>query len=174
MSNYIRHAMTEFRAAGWIDDRDMYVDEMQQAICEHVLKLLEVFADERHSGSSAPYAINVFKTLASFEPLVPLTGEDWEWNDVSHMSAGEKAYQNKRCSRVFKQEDRFDGQAYDIQGKVFIEHGYDEDGKETTYSYTSGDSHVPITFPYTPKTVKRYRKSDATPESPPQTEEGLL
>ena len=61
-------------------------------------------------------------------------------------------YQNKRCSRVFRQEDRFDGQAYDIQGKVFIEHGYDEDGKETTYSYTNSDSNVPVTFPYTPKT----------------------
>ena len=30
-----------------------------------------------------------------------------------------KIYQNKRCSRIFKQEDRFDGQAYDVNGKVF-------------------------------------------------------
>ena len=157
MSNYIRHAMTEFRAAGWIDDRDMYVDEMQQAICEHVLKLLEVFDGEGHSGSSAPYAINVFKTLASFEPLVPLTGEDWEWNDVSEYGGGTK-YQNKRCSRVFKDVD---GRTYDIEGKVFWEWWIDEDGVKRKSHYTCKESHIDIEFPYTPTREYVYRESGA-------------
>ena len=157
MSNYIRHAMTEFRAAGWIDDRDMYVDEMQQAICEHVLKLLDVFADEGHSGSSAPYAINVFKTLASFEPLVPLTGEDWEWNDISEYGGGTK-YQNKRCSRVFKD---IDGRTYDIEGKVFWEWWIDEDGVKRKSHYTCKESHIDIEFPYTPTREYVYRESGA-------------
>ena len=157
MSNYITHAMTEFRAAGWIDDRDMYVDEMQQAICEHVLKLLEVFDGEGHSGSSAPYAINVFKTLASFEPLVPLTGEDWEWNDVSEYGGGTK-YQNKRCSRVFKDVD---GRTYDIEGKVFWEWWIDEDGVKRKSHYTCKESHIDIEFPYTPTREYVYRESGA-------------
>ena len=150
--------MTEFRAAGWIDENSKYYDEMQQAICEHVLKLLEVFADEGHSGSSAPYAINVFKTLASFEPLVPLTGEDWEWNDISEYGGGTK-YQNKRCSRVFKD---IDGRTYDIEGKVFWKWWTNPETGEKSKSYfTNSNSHVYIEFPYTPTREYVYRKSEA-------------
>ena len=157
MSNYITHAMTEFRAAGWVDDSGNYCDEMQQAICEHVLKLLEVFDEAGHSGSSAPYAINVFKTLASFEPIVPLTGEDWEWNDISEYGGGTK-YQNKRCSRVFKD---IDGRTYDIEGKVFWEWWIDEDGVKRKSHYTCKESHIDIEFPYTPTREYVYRESGA-------------
>jgi len=73
MSNLHKHAMMEFKAAGWLNDDGEYLDEMQEAICRHVLALLDVFDDEGHSGSSAPYAINLFKTLAMFEPVAPLT-----------------------------------------------------------------------------------------------------
>jgi hypothetical protein len=139
MSNLNKHAIAEFKAAGWLDDTGAYIDEMQGAICEHVLDLLRVFADEGHSGSTAPYTVNMFKKLAMFEPLVPLSGEDWEWTEVS-----DGVFQNKRCSRVFKQADRFNGQPYDLDGRVFRE----PDGA----CYTSKDSMVPITFPYTPKT----------------------
>lgn len=137
----------EFRAAGWIDEHDVFKDEMQEAICMHVMKLLHVFSEEGHSGSTAPYAINLFKTLAMFEPIVPLTGEDWEWFDHGY------CMQNKRCSHVFKQADRFDGQPYDIQGRVFYEWLVDEEtGEKFKSSFTNSDSHTPITFPYTPKT----------------------
>lgn len=156
MSNLNKHALMEFRAAGWLNEDGSYKDEMQAAICEHVLTLLKVFSDEGHSGSSAPYAINLFKKLAMFDPIVPLTGEDWEWHETGH-----GCLQNKRCSHVFKQADRFDGQAYDIQGKVFYEWrerplDEDEEGypgmRHFKSSYTSKDSHVLITFPYTPIT----------------------
>lgn len=139
MSNLIKHAKNEFRAAGWADENGIIEDEMQAIICDHVLALLKIFSDEGHSGSTAPYAANMFKKLAMFEPIVPLTGEDWEWNEV-----GDGVMQNNRCSRVFKQADRFNGQAYDLDGKVFRDqHGL---------CYTSRDSLVPITFPYTPTT----------------------
>ena len=165
MSNLHSHALMEFKAAKWLDDEGKYSDEMQEAICKHVLKLLDVFADEGHSGSSAPYAVNVFKKLAMFEPLVPLTGEDWEWTETS-----EGVFQNKRCGHVFKQADRFDGQAYDIEGIVFYEwHERDLDPDEPGYPgktrfkshYTSSESRVPVTFPYTP--IKNYveRPSEA-------------
>ncbi len=156
MSNYLNHALNEFRAAGWINEYGEFKDEMQKDICEHVLKLLEVFGDEGHSGSSAPYAVKLFAKLAMFEPVVPLTGEDWEWEEVRDGS-----FQNKRCSHVFKQSDRFNGQAYDIHGRVFFEWcerplESDEDGypgvKKYKSCYTSADSRVPVIFPYTPKT----------------------
>lgn len=145
MSNLINHAHAEFRAAGWVDESGKFLDEMQEAICKHVLKLLEVFAEEGHSGSSAPYAINVFEKLAKFEPLVPLTGEEWEWVDV-----GDGVFQNKRCSHVFKQANRFDGQPYDIDAVVFWSWYTDENGEKFKSYFTSGDSFRAITFPYTP------------------------
>ena len=146
MSNTNHHAMMEFRAAGWVDEHGNFNDEMQQAICEHVLKLLAVFSDEGHSGTSAPHAVDLFKKLAMFEPIVPLTGEDWEWVDHGY------CMQNKRCGHVFKQPDRFDGQPYDGEGIVFWDWYTDEETGEKRKSYfTSRDSAVPITFPYTPK-----------------------
>ena len=159
---YKDHAMMEFRAAGWTDGDGKFNDEMQESICNHVLTLLEVFGEEGHSGSSAPYAIDLFKTLAMFEPVVPLTGEDWEWNCVSdNRTDGVEVYQNKRCSHVFKQSDRFDGQAYDINSRVFYEWFVDENGERHKSYYTCGESHVPITFPYTPTREYVYKESEA-------------
>lgn len=155
MSNYTDHAMMEFRAAGWIDETDNYTDEMQEAICNHVLKLLEVFNEEGHSGSSAPYAINMFEKLAKFEPIAPLTGEDWEWSDVSGMNGGKTWYQNKRCGHIFKD----DTGAYDSSGKVFYDwYIDDETGERYKSYYTSSDSRVYVTFPYSPTTVYEERK----------------
>ena len=148
MSNLHKHALDEFRAAGWTDENGKFNDEMQEAICTHILKLLDVFADEGHSGTTAPYTVDVFKKLAMFEPLVPLTGEDWEWVDVSEQS-GRTLWQNKRCSHVFKTEEG----AYDIDGIVWWDWYTDTETGEKQKSYfTSRESRVPVTFPYTPKT----------------------
>lgn len=152
MSNLMNHARDEFRAAGWTDENGKFEDKMQESICNHVLDLLRVFDNEGHSGSTAPYAIGVFKKLAMFEPLVPLTGQDWEWVEV-----GSGVFQNKRCSHVFKQTDRFDGQAYDIEAVVFYDWYTDEEtGEKHKSHYTCSDSFRPITFPYTP--TKEYKE----------------
>lgn len=143
--SYKSHAMREFKAAGWLNEDDTFKDEMQEMICNHVFKLLDVFSDEGHSGSSAPYAINLFTKLASWKPIAPLTGEDWEWADVSE-SSGRTLYQNKRLSSVFKEGE--DGIAYNIDGKVFWEWFKGEDGDVFKSYFTSRDSRVNITFPY--------------------------
>jgi hypothetical protein len=148
-NNYYKHAMQEFKACGWLNDNGDFKDKMQMMICEHVLSLLDVFADEGHSGTTAPYAIGLFKSLASFEPIGPITGEDWEWVEV-----GTGLFQNKRCGHVFKDVNVFNGQAYDMEGKIFYDLRKDEDGEEYKSCYTCIESRVPITFPYTP--VKEY------------------
>lgn len=132
MSNLIDHAKREL--VGY--DDSLYGDMLPKA----VLELLEVFSNQGHSGMSAPLVVQMFSKLAMFEPLGPLTGEDSEWNEVT-----DDVLQNNRCSTVFKQADRFDGQAYDIEGRVFRE----PDGS----CFTSSDSFTPITFPYTPTRV---------------------
>lgn len=126
---------------------------MQKRICEHVLKLLDVFSEEAHSGTTAPYAVKLFKTLAMFEPVVPLTGEDWEWSECTNMGKGpgfDSVFQNKRCGRVFKDSSRYGGQAYDTEAVIFYDMVENEEGVPYKSCYTSKDSVRVITFPYTP------------------------
>ena len=139
----LEHAKRELDAAGYVPkteypvyDEDGYVEEdpnLWMRLC--VLELIDVFAKQEHSGSSAPFCVALFQKLASYEPLGPLTGEDDEWVEV-----GPEVFQNARCSHVFKE----DGEVYDINGKVFRE----PDGM----CYTNHESRVPVTFPYDPVT----------------------
>ena len=118
-------------------------DEMNVAMRKHILHMVDEFADEEHSGFSASYAINILTKLLSFKPLSPLTGEDDEWNEV-----GDGWYQNKRASDVFKDNDG----PYWGQGRVFWEWWTDpeiNEGKPYKSYFTSKNSRVPITFPFT-------------------------
>jgi hypothetical protein len=134
LSNLIDFAKKELDIVGMKEDDS---EISNRAMREHILKMIEVFSDEGHSGFSANYAVAILQKLLKFEPLSPLTGEDSEWNLISEK---ENLYQNKRCSHVFREN----GKAYDIHGKVFVQ--------ENGSAYTSRDSRVDVTFPYTPKT----------------------
>ena len=136
-SALILHAKREMAAIGYAPTDVDQEDGPNLWIQQNVLELLRVFSKQGHSGSSAPYCIEMFTKLALFKPLGPLTGEDSEWVEV-----GEGLFQNVRCSRVFKDAT---GRAYDIDGIVF------RDANGTTY--TSKESHVDVSFPYWPTTV---------------------
>jgi len=131
-------ARRELLAAGM--DPDGPEDDPNTWMAQGTLALIALFAEQGHSGSSAPFAIKLFSKLAAQEPWGPLKGDDAEWMEV-----GPGVFQNLRCSHVFKQADRFDGQAYDLDGRIFRE--------PSGACYTSRDSMVPITFPYTPTRV---------------------
>lgn len=120
------------RAAGLYDADADY----RGAIPAAVEEIVKVFAAQGHSGGSAAVTLRIVEKLLRFEPLVPLTGAEEEWVEVM-----EGIWQNKRCGRVFKEAD---GQAYDIEGKVFTD--------EHECSFTNRESRVPVTFPYTPRT----------------------
>lgn len=134
----IRHARIELEAMGY--DLDDSEEGPNKWMVENVFDLLRVFSAQGHSGASAPYAVETFRKLALHEPLCPLNGELLEWVEV-----GPGVFQNKRCSHVFKQADRFNGQAYDLDGRVFRE--------PNGACYTNADSRVPIVFPYTPTRI---------------------
>lgn len=129
MSNLELHAKKEMEIAGLFGKDSDYGGLLGEA----VMKMVKVFADEGHTGLSANMAINIFQKVARFEPLTPLTGADNEWMEV-----GPGIFQNTRCSHVFKEG----GEAYDSNGKIFRE----PDG----LCFTSFESRVPVTFPYTP------------------------
>lgn len=153
MSNILEHAKRELDLIGMTADNE---EEMNRMMREHILKMIQVFADEGHSGFSANYAVNILSKLLKFEPISPLTGDDSEWTELDYGS--DMKYQNKRLSRVFKGAD---GRAYDIEGTVFYEwversldpeeEGYPGTKRFKSY-YTGRDSRTYITFPYTPTT----------------------
>ena len=152
----VNYAESELDRIGMTDDGDM-----NGMMRKHILHMVKEFADEGHSGFSANYALQCLEKLLKFKPLSPLTGEDDEWSEVTQIS-GYPHYQNKRCGSVFKNGK--DGEAYDIDGKVFWYWYTDEETGEKIKSYYTGyESRVPVTFPYEvpDKPIYEYRESNA-------------
>lgn len=152
----VAYAESELDRIGMIEDGDM-----NGMMRKHLVHMVHEFAEEGHSGFSASYALQCLKRLLNFKPLSPLTGEDDEWTEVTQIS-GYPHYQNKRCSSVFK--DGKDGEAYDIDGKVFWNWYTDkETGEQRKSYYTSRESRVPVTFPYEvpDEPMYEYRMSEA-------------
>lgn len=144
--SYQSHAALELKALGYNRETDTGPNRW---VYDNLMELLDVFDKQEHSGASASYVIDAFSKLSRFQPLSPLTGEDWEWGGEEN-----GIRQNKRCSTVFKDVD---GRAYNIDGRVF----QDSDG----HCWTSINSRVYVTFPYTPKTVYCSAEMDVAEEA---------
>ena len=153
----IDHAKTELEIAGLFDKEGDFYEGMTG---NAVMELIEIFSKQGHSGMSAPIVADIFKKLANYEPLGPITGKDEEWSDVRDLGNGKPWYQNKRCSALFK--DGKDGRPYYIDAVI------KRDQRGVTWSgmawlseedYKSGDRSKMIdkkgyikSFPFTPKT----------------------
>jgi len=97
-----QHAQTELELAGYFkEDSDFYGGMTGKAVME----LIEVFANQGHSGMSAGIVAGLFNKLAKYEPLQGITGRDEEWVEAYNDKDGQPVYQNKRCSAVFKHSD---------------------------------------------------------------------
>ena len=116
----------------------------------HILKIVEIFANEGHTRFTAHYAISLISKLLRFQLLTPLTGDHSEWNEVGEekMKDGtiETLFQNNREGSIFKVGEN--GEAYTIDGKIFS----DDDGETW---WTNYESRVSVTFPYIPKEPER-------------------
>ena len=147
-------AKRELDAAGYTESSE--TDNINAMMRRDVLQLLEMFAEQGHSGMSAPFALKLFERLANWKPIAPLTGEPDEWTEV-----GPDMWQNKRASNVFKGED---GRAYWMDGIVFWEivkdNPEDINGEPYKIYYTSRDSRVYIdAFPWSMPEQPEYRES---------------
>jgi hypothetical protein len=141
-SNLEAYAESEMRWAGYFDG-----DEANEWMAQGVLDMVRVFSLQGQRGTDASAALQLFDTLARFQPIGPLTGDDGEWDDVTELS-GRPLWLNKRCSHVFKGSD---GQAYDSEAVIFEK----PNGERLT-------SRQFITFPYTPRSVVVRVPVDAT------------
>lgn len=141
----IDHAKREFLKLGY-NPIDECEDDPNKWIQENVLELLEVFVKQGHSGSSAPYVINLFKKLANQEPVAPIMCTDDEWYDVE-----DSVFQNNRCGAVFK--DDLNGNPYYLDAIVFVD---ENDSSFTGSAYNKTNDRITsrqhIKLPFTTKT----------------------
>jgi hypothetical protein len=119
--------------------------DMQFNMNDCIMELVQQFAKQDHSGSSAYYLIDVLNKLMSYQPLTPLTCDDSEWMNVSEHSdtSHGPVYQSIRCPAVFKVGDN---KPYYLDGFVFRE--------PNGVGFTSGDSRRYFTPPWTPRTIE--------------------
>jgi hypothetical protein len=75
-----------------------------------MLLIIKQFFTQWDSGGAVSVVIPQLNRLLRGLPLAPLTGEDDEWEDISHYDpTGPRLFQNKRCSSVFKKEVTVEG-----------------------------------------------------------------
>lgn len=141
-----------------------------------ILALCDKFGKSGQSGGSAPYTASAIsqavKKLMLQNPIMPMTGIDDEWVNVSEYGNGknemECAYQNRRCNGLFKNSE---GKSWYLDAIAWKE--------ENNICY-SGRALLPNgevfysrqyvkSFPFTPKTfyidvVKEILPSDWTQE----------
>lgn len=89
------YAQRELELAGLFSEDSDYGGMIGEAVME----LVEVFVKQGHSGFSAGMTLHLFRKVASFEPITPLTFEPEEWNHVH-----EDTYQHRRKPSVFSDD----------------------------------------------------------------------
>lgn len=92
MGNLETHANTELTRAGLFSKDSDYGGMIGDAVME----LVRVFAAQGHSGFSAGMTLEIFRLVASYKPLSPITSDPDEWMDVAA-----DLWQNRRQSSCF-------------------------------------------------------------------------
>lgn len=98
-ASLVEHAREELKRAGLFDGDSDYDGMLGPA----VMKVVEAFSGQGHSGTSAAISLALIEKLLRYEPLTPLTPEPSEWTDCSEMS-GEPLWQSKRDPRAFSKD----------------------------------------------------------------------
>lgn len=132
VSNIVDYAKNELDLLG----RDE--DGIQDSVNKNILDIIEIFAEQGHSGFTAGYVLGMLERLLRWKPIKPLTGEEDEWNEPNKLG---RHRQNKRCGSVFLDEN---GIATDLDEFMVSDNG------GITWFSTNKFERTPITFPYTP------------------------
>lgn len=117
--------------------KESYIqDNFQDYIEWGILEMIEIYSVLGLSGGTKPYFLSLLDSTLRRKPIAPLTGNDWEWIDVTDVCGSKtELYQNRRFTNIFKDEDH----AWWIDGRIFS-----KDGQEW---YTNERSSVDVEFP---------------------------
>jgi len=107
----IEHARKEMELAGLFDKDSDYDGMLGPAI----MKMVEVFSAEGHSGMSASIALSIFDRIARFKALTPLTNDPGEWVNVSDYGTPDDKpiWQNNRDGSFFSHDGGKTGYSVD-------------------------------------------------------------
>lgn len=107
----VEHAKSELERAGLFDKDSDYNGMLGPAI----MKMVETFAAEGHSGASAAWTLQLFNRVASYKALTRLTSDSEEWCNVSEYGGPNDApiWQNKRDSSYFSHDGGKTGYSID-------------------------------------------------------------
>lgn len=144
MSNYKTNFEKEFEL--------LLSDSIIQKYKQPIKDLIEIFANEGHSGASAAFMSSIIsqsiKKLLMFEPISELTGKDSEWTEVNTSPEGVTTFQNKRESAVFKENK--DGKAYYLDAIIWK----GPEDYDTFIGKVDGiESRQYFNFPFSPKKI---------------------
>ena len=108
---------------------------MQNMMNNDVMELLKMFAEQGHSGFSAPIATRLFYKLANYKLVTEVEDNPDDWDEEG---------QHKYISSIFKRDD---GSCYYMYGRLFTEPGRDA-------FFCSKESNIDITFPIKPSDLE--------------------
>ena len=131
-----------------------------------IVNILDTFTNENYTGATAPLAsvilTQTIKAVLGYQVLSPLTGEDWEWTDISELH-GSPLWQNVRDGGVFKDEN---GECRYSNSIVWV--GEDQWDQFVGRINEYGSSNIIKEFPFMPKTfyisVRRELYDENNPE----------
>ena len=140
----VDHAKRELTLANMfkVEEGDA-CNEWNNLVAEAVMELMEVFAEQGHSGFSASMCTELFSRLSKYEALTELTNNSDEWMDVTEMSGGNAMWQSRRNPSCFSTDE---GKTYydiDDESHKFVDEdgvscmGRPEDHGKKTTMYTS-------------------------------------
>lgn len=100
-SNLVAHAEYELKKAGFFDKNSDYNGVIGKAVVE----LMKTFSKQGHSGFSAPLVLELFKKVASWDVLSPISSDIGEWTNVTEMGDSDSPlWQNKRNPAYFSND----------------------------------------------------------------------
>ena len=94
-SNLVKHAERELKLAGMFDKDADY----NGTLAPQIIKLVEEFSKQEHSGMSAEITIQLLVKLLKFKTITPITNHSDEW-----MKVDKKMWQNTRDGSYFSKD----------------------------------------------------------------------
>ena len=154
-----QYAKREFDILGWSDPA---ADVMDKAMMQHLLRMMEVFHDEGHSGFSAGHAIACLERLLRFEPLSSLYGDASDFDSYSADPSTDTAtWQCSRLSSCYIRRVANYGYARLMGVTMFYDPPTDTGFCPT---YTTKESSAIIQFPLNPSAARKKTRRISTAE----------
>lgn len=154
--NMTEWAENEVKLACSGEADDEVLDKYAESCYQSALKAFKSLCEDGHSGMSIGFTLHILNRLVKGLPLSPIEGKEEEWEAVER-GENNVAYQNKRCSALFKKIK--DGKTrYDFVDKTVVFYNGEDTGCHNGHASKLVEELHPTTLPFMPpeKSYKVY------------------